>query len=230
MFFGTRKMFKFSYYWTSMIPAYIIFIARIFSELQETKLHLSINVLKKIFNIEIKKFGWIMVGLFVLVSIFCVFRLYQLISKTQKKQRATKEIEVNFNEMISQNQTNGASNILRVETNGFYKINPGLISYLLGTVFSSGTLSFVSSNSLIIKVFIFLVVQLLIWLYVMNSSDSVPNIILVLLRMDLVSINDKYWILINRKMMMYQLTGVKTIVPFASTDARNRLYVLQREG
>ncbi|WP_248719280.1 hypothetical protein [Convivina intestini] len=64
----------------------------------------------------------------------------------------------------------------------------------------------------------------------MNSSDAVPNIILVLMKQDTIVIEDKYWILMNRKDLMYRLTGIKRIVPFASTDTRNRLYVVQENN
>ncbi|MCY7115493.1 hypothetical protein [Streptococcus mutans] len=211
MFFGTRIWFKISYFWTSMIPAYIIFLARTYSELGEN-IGLTISII------------------FVIFSVAMIITLLVSIKKQISKFQGTKEIEVNFNPFRSTPQKEGVSNVPRVETEGFYKVNPGLISYLLGTVFSSGTLSFVSSNSIITKFTVFIVVQLLIWFYVQNSSDSVPNIILLVFGKDLVSVNDKYWILMTRNNLRNNLTGIKTIVPFASTDARNRLYVVQGDA
>lgn len=213
MFFGTKWHFKFSFFWTSMIPAYIIFLTRIFSGLQCINKQLAYGVL---------------IG-YLLVTSTSLLVLKQSIKNKRDKRRATKEIIINFNPNKNNEQSIGINNVPIVETGGFYKVNSGLISYLLGTVFSSGTLSFVSSDSILIKIIIFLIVQTLIWLYVMNSSDSVPNIALVLLKKDLVSINDKYWILTDRHLLKEQLVGAKKIVPFASTDSRNRLFVFQNK-
>ncbi|EMC43331.1 hypothetical protein [Streptococcus mutans] len=214
MFFGTKSWFKISYFWTSMIPAYIIFLARTYSELEKNN----------------KNIGLAISLTFVIFSMIMIFMLLNSIKKQILKFQGTKEIEVNFNPFRSTSQKEGVSNVPRIETEGFYKINSGLISYLLGTVFSSGTLSFVSSNSIVTKFTVFIVVQLLIWFYVQNSSDSVPNIILLIFGKDLVSVNDKYWILMNRSDLKNNLTGIKTIVPFASTDSRNRLYVVQGDA
>ena len=50
MFFGTRIWFKISYFWTSMIPAYIIFLARTYSELGEN-IGLTISIIFVIFSV-----------------------------------------------------------------------------------------------------------------------------------------------------------------------------------
>lgn len=229
MFFGTSVKFKISYFWTSMIPAYIIFIARTYSELQTIIIDEKIHILQYIFNFYCDNLGRKIIIAFLILSMAFCMLLRQELSTKKQKMTGTRCIKINFNDRTNESKKNNPSNFPVIETSGFYKVNPGLINYLMGTVFSSGTLSFVSSNSIVVKLFVFFIVQILIWTYVQNSSDSVPNIIMVIFKKDLVSINDRYWILVERKQLKTRLTGIKRIVPFASTDARNRLYIIQED-
>ncbi|CAH1851228.1 hypothetical protein R077811_00250 [Convivina intestini] len=156
MFFGTKWSFKFSYFWTSMIPAYIIFILRIFSELSDTvlKIYWPIGSQRTIFIL--RELQWVVLYIFTIISVISIFVLFHFIKIKRNKIKATRIIEINFNDFDKTPYKNGQSNILCVETHGFYKVNPNLIGYLLGTVFSSGTLSFSWSNSILIKILIFL--------------------------------------------------------------------------
>jgi hypothetical protein len=104
------------------------------------------------------------------------------------------------------------------------------MEYLLSIVVTSGITSLDLSQSLYIQLFIFVVVQILLLLYVLNSSDPIPNLLLVICRKDIVSVEDRLFIICDRSILKQRLYGFKKIIPFSSRDARNRLFVFKKEG
>ena len=183
-----------------MLPAYIIILLKKHDELK----CLSLNF----FNISIS-IEAILLPVFIIFTLFSLFYLLCKIKRTEEKKTGQLEITINFNVEKDKNDT--------VDNYGFYTVNPNLMEYLLSIVVTSGITSLDLSQSLYIQLFIFVVVQILLLLYVLNSSDPIPNLLLVICRKDIVSVKQR-------------LYGFKKIIPFSSRDARNRLFVFKKEG
>ncbi|KXT92275.1 MULTISPECIES: hypothetical protein [Streptococcus] len=213
MFFGTNFLFKICYFWTAMLPAYIIILLKKHDELK----CLSLNF----FNISIS-IEAILLPVFIIFTLFSLFYLLCKIKRTEEKKTGQLEITINFNVEKDKNDT--------VDNYGFYTVNPNLMEYLLSIVVTSGITSLDLSQSLYIQLFIFVVVQILLLLYVLNSSDPIPNLLLVICRKDIVSVEDKLFIICDRSILKQRLYGFKKIIPFSSRDARNRLFVFKKEG
>lgn len=213
MFFGTSFLFKVCYFWTAMLPAYIIFLLKKHDELKLMCL--------TIFNISFSIEAILLLG-FIIFTLFSLFYLLCEINRKEEKKTGQLEITINFNVEKDKNGTVG--------NYGFYTVNPNLMEYLLSIVVTSGITSLDLSQSLYIQLFIFFVVQILLLLYVLNSSDPIPNLLLVLCRKDIVSVEDRLFIICDRSILKQKLYGFKKIIPFASRDARNRLFVFKKEG
>lgn len=213
MFFGTNFLFKICYFWTAMLPAYIIILLKKHDELK----CLSLNF----FNISIS-IEAILLPVFIIFTLFSLFYLLCKIKRTEEKKTGQLEITINFNVEKDKNDT--------VDNYGFYTVNPNLMEYLLSIVVTSGITSLDLSQSLYIQLFIFFVVQILLLLYVLNSSDPIPNLLLVICRKDIVSVEDRLFIICDRSILKQRLYGFKKIIPFSSRDARNRLFVFKKEG
>lgn len=213
MFFGTNFLFKICYFWTAMLPAYIIILLKKHDELK----CLSLNF----FNISIS-IEAILLPVFIIFTLFSLFYLLCKIKRTEEKKTGQLEITINFNVEKDKNDT--------VDNYGFYTVNPNLMEYLLSIVVTSGITSLDLSQSLYIQLFIFVVVQILLLLYVLNSSDPIPNLLLVICRKDIVSVEDRLFIICDRSILKQRLYGFKKIIPFSSRDARNRLFVFKKEG
>ncbi|CON53622.1 Uncharacterised protein [Streptococcus pneumoniae] len=213
MFFGTNFLFKICYFWTAMLPAYIIILLKKHDELK----CLSLNF----FNISIS-IEAILLPVFIIFTLFSLFYLLCKIKRTEERKTGQLEITINFNVEKDKNDT--------VDNYGFYTVNPNLMEYLLSIVVTSGITSLDLSQSLYIQLFIFVVVQILLLLYVLNSSDPIPNLLLVICRKDIVSVEDKLFIICDRSILKQRLYGFKKIIPFSSRDARNRLFVFKKEG
>ena len=213
MFFGTNFLFKVCYFWTAMLPAYIIILLKKHDELK----CLSLNFFNNSFYIEaIVVFG------FIIFTLFALYYLLYKINKLKRKKTGQLETTINFNIEKDKNGT--------VVNYGIYTVNPNLMEYLLSIVIASGITSLDLSQSLYVQLFVFVSVQLLLLLYVLNSSDPIPNLLLVLCRKDIVSVEDRFFIICDRSILKQRLYGLKIIIPFSSTDARNRLYVFKEEG
>lgn len=213
MFFGTNFLFKICYFWTAMLPAYIIILLKKHDDLK----CLSLNF----FNISIS-IEAILLPVFIIFTLFSLFYLLCKIKRTEEKKTGQLEITINFNVEKDKNDT--------VDNYGFYTVNPNLMEYLLSIVVTSGITSLDLSQSLYIQLFIFVVVQILLLLYVLNSSDPIPNLLLVICRKDIVSVEDRLFIICDRSILKQRLYGFKKIIPFSSRDARNRLFVFKKEG
>ena len=213
MFFGTNFLFKICYFWTAMLPAYIIILLKKHDELK----CLSLNF----FNISIS-IEAILLPVFIIFTLFSLFYLLCKIKRTEEKKTGQLEITINFNVEKDKNDT--------VDNYGFYTVNTNLMEYLLSIVVTSGITSLDLSQSLYIQLFIFVVVQILLLLYVLNSSDPIPNLLLVICRKDIVSVEDRLFIICDRSILKQRLYGFKKIIPFSSRDARNRLFVFKKEG
>lgn len=213
MFFGTNFLFKICYFWTAMLPAYIIILLKKHDELK----CLSLNF----FNISIS-IEAILLPVFIIFTLFSLFYLLCKIKRTEEKKTGQLEITINFNVEKDKNDT--------VDNYGFYTVNPNLMEYLLSIVVTSGITSLDLSQSLYIQLFIFVVIQILLLLYVLNSSDPIPNLLLVICRKDIVSVEDRLFIICDRSILKQRLYGFKKIIPFSSRDARNRLFVFKKEG
>ena len=196
-----------------MLPAYIIILLKKHDELK----CLSLNF----FNISIS-IEAILLPVFIIFTLFSLFYLLCKIKRTEEKKTGQLEITINFNVEKDKNDT--------VDNYGFYTVNPNLMEYLLSIVVTSGITSLDLSQSLYIQLFIFVVVQILLLLYVLNSSDPIPNLLLVLCRKDIVSVEDRLFIICDRSILKQRLYGFKKIIPFSSRDARNRLFVFKKEG
>ena len=213
MFFGTSFLFKVCYFWTAMLPAYIIFLSKKHDELKL----MCLSIFNISFSIEA-----ILLLVFIIFTLFSLFYLLCEIKITEEKKTGQLEITINFNVEKDKNGT--------VDNYGLYTVNPNLMEYLLSIVVTSGITSLDLSQSLYIQLFIFVVVQILLLLYVLNSSDPIPNLLLVLCRKDIVSVEDRLFIICDRSILKQRLYGFKKIIPFSSRDARNRLFVFKKEG
>ena len=196
-----------------MLPAYIIILLKKHDELK----CLSLNF----FNISIS-IEAILLPVFIIFTLFSLFYLLCKIKRTEEKKTGQLEITINFNVEKDKNDT--------VDNYGFYTVNPNLMEYLLSIVVTSGITSLDLSQSLYIQLFIFVVVQILLLLYVLNSSDPIPNLLLVICRKDIVSVEDRLFIICDRSILKQRWYGFKKIIPFSSRDARNRLFVFKKEG
>lgn len=207
-----------------MIPAFIIFLSRMSNDPYFAYDHsfFEIEIIDNKFYINRILCFWFV---YTVVSILLTVYLIWHIKKTIKSKTGFNERKVNFSD--SKTQIKQTSALPIIETGGFYKVNSGMISYLLGTVFGSGTLSFVNVHSFLTKWTIFIVIQLFIYYFEINSSDSIPNIVIMIFRYDLISIENKYWVIVPREVSKNSLKGIQQIQSFGKTDSRNRLYMLE---
>lgn len=223
MLFGTGWKFKFSYFWTAMLPSYVVYLLKNQAYLRCLKFQFMLNEME--FAVS---FLFLICAILIVMSLCSIIYLFYVISEVGRKSTGFSGIKINFNEnVLSSNEGTQKEKI--VDSNGIYIINPNLIEYLLSTLLVSGTLGTDLSNSEMIGAIVFILFQLLLFLYMNNSSTSVPNLVLMLCRKDIIVIDDIYLILVDRKLLKQRLTGVRELISFAPRDVRNRFYVFRQE-
>lgn len=157
MFYGTRWFYKILYFLTSMSPAYILFLLQIDDKF---KSHLNKEIEFGDFLIKLDIY-WCC-GLLLLFLILLGFLLRALIINQYIK-ASTDQVLPPKKEYFEENKLE--------ERNG------NVISFLLGTVIPA---VLIIESDIKIAVAVFVVIQILIYILIMKSTDIFPNVLLII--------------------------------------------------
>ena len=158
MFYGTRFSYNLLYFLTAMSPAYFLFLLQINEKFNQP-------FDKRIFGINFNIYTWCFV-LFLLLTIMA------FILKKLLKVQFTKGIgtPVLTNEIYKFSKSN-------IEEN-----NGSVISFLLGNIIP---VVLIMENSIKEAIFVFVLLQVIIYILTIKSSEIFPNIVLVILGVDI---------------------------------------------
>lgn len=157
MFYGTRWFYKILYFLTSMSPAYILFLLQIDDKF---KSHLNKEIEFGDFLIKLDIYWWC--GLLLLFLILLGVLLRALIINQYIK-ASTDQVLPPKKEYFEENKLE--------ERNG------NVISFLLGTVIPA---VLIIESDIKIAVAVFVVIQILIYILIMKSTDIFPNVLLII--------------------------------------------------
>ncbi len=154
MFYGTRFYYNGLYFITAMSPAYFLFLLQISS-----KFHQPFNI--KLLSINFNVYIWCIILLIVILLLgICLKYLLKL---QYDKGSGIKVFSNRISEFANAN----------IQDN-----NGSLLSFLLGNIVPA---VLIMESSIQEAIIVFVALQLLIFILVQKSSDIFPNIILVIL-------------------------------------------------
>ena len=188
MFQGTRLYYKVLYFITAMAPSYLLFLLQLGKEF-------GYILTFSIFKGEIKvKIIFAVFTLFIFL-LFCAFLLKKILMRQYFHSSTDQVFESDKEYFDSRN----------VEEK-----NSGMVAFLLGNVLPA---VFILGKSPLSSILIFISLQLIIYILVMKSSDIFPNVLLVILKIDLYKTSDtRYFFFFKskryRELKVYQLGDV----------------------
>lgn len=193
MFYGTRFIYNLLYFVTAMSPAYFLFLLQV-----NDKFNKPFD--KKIIGIDFNIYTWCLV-LFLSLSVIA-FILKWLLKVQFKKGLGTPVLSNKLDKFSSYNIE---------ETNG------SVVSFLLGNIIP---VVLIMENSIKEAIVVFLLLQVIIFILTVKSSEVFPNIVLIILGIDICKTKDgNYLLTLNGQdeeiLKVYQIGDVR----------KSRLYV-----
>ncbi|MGM0214231.1 hypothetical protein [Enterococcus sp. AZ109] len=188
MFQGTRLYYKVLYFITAMAPSYLLFLLQLGKEF-------GYILTFSFFNCEVKiKIYFVVFSLFVILFL-CAFLLKKILMRQYFHSSTDQVLEPDKEYFDSRN----------VEEK-----NSGMVTFLLGNILPA---VFILGKSALSSILVFISLQLVIYILVMKSSDIFPNVLLVLLKIDLYKTSDtRYFFSFKSKkyeeLKIYQLGDV----------------------
>lgn len=169
MFYGTRFNYNLLYFITAMSPAYFLFLLQVNEKFDQP-------FDKVIYGLNFNIYVWCAI-LFTFVVILAL-TLKKLLYIQYTKGLGTPVMPNKF-------QKFSESNI--EESNG------NVISFLLGNIIP---VVLIMENSINEAIIVFIILQLIIFILIMKSSDLFPNILLIILGVDLCKTKDGNYLFI----------------------------------
>lgn len=167
MFFGTKMHYKILYFLTAMSPSYVLFILQL-NEKFPNMFPIKFSIFGK--NLHLNSSVSICIAL-LLIMILGIFLKKLLIY--QYKYSSTDEVLGNDKKLFS------SSNI--------ENRNSGVVSFLLGNILPA---VIVVGDSVFCATIVFVSFQIILYVLIMASTDVFPNIILIILKMNICETED----------------------------------------
>lgn len=158
MFYGTRFPYKLLYFVTAMSPAYFLFLLQL-----NYKFNGKIEITLKKQDINVYDLCCIL--FLVVISLTLILKF--LLNRQFKKERG---------HLLLNNEL-GEFNKNKIEDS-----NGNIISFLLGTVIPA---VLIIETSLIEAIIVFVILQIIIFILINKSSEIFPNIMLIILGIDI---------------------------------------------
>ncbi|NGZ74072.1 antibiotic resistance protein VanZ [Saccharibacillus alkalitolerans] len=169
LFYGTRLFYDWLYFATSMSPAYLLFLLQL-----NKKFNKPFDC--TVFGFHVTIYHWCMLALLVLACLAVLLRslLYW-----------------QFNKGIGDPVL--APQLPHFSKNNLAERNGSVIAFLLGTILPA---VLVMENSLVESLAVFIILQFILFVLIKKSSDIFPNIMLLLLGIDLCKTNQGNYLFI----------------------------------
>ncbi|MGG0293729.1 antibiotic resistance protein VanZ [Bacillus pacificus] len=183
MFYGTRFSYNLLYFLTAMSPAYFLFLLQV-----NQKFNNPFN--KKIFGISFNVYIWCLILFFILTIMAVILRA---LLKLQFKQ--------GLGTPVLRNELYKFSKANIEESNG------SVISFLLGNIIP---VVLIMENSIKEATVVFILLQVIVFILTVKSSEIFPNIVLIILGLDICKTKDGNYLFIfngedNNPERVYQL-------------------------
>lgn len=169
MFYGTRFGYNLLYFLTAMSPAYVLFLLQI-----DNIFHSPLD--KNILGIRFNIYTWCLV--LIIVFIILGFLLKGLLKLQLKRGTGTPVLEANLKKFYKSN---------------IEEVNGNIISFLLGNIIP---VVLIMENSITVAIAVFVVLQIFIYTLTIKSSDIFPNVLLIILGVDICKTKDGNYLLI----------------------------------
>lgn len=171
MFYGTRFIYNLLYFISAMSPAYFLFLLQVNQKFDDP-----FNV--DLFGINFDIYTWCLVLFFFLLFITLILKW--LLKKQYKDGLGnpvlSKKLEVFTDHNIE-------------------SINGNVVSFLLGNIIPA---VLIIENSIIEALILFALLQTMIYILIVKSSDIFPNVALIILGVDICKTKDGNYLLIFR--------------------------------
>ena len=169
LFYGTRLFYDLLYFVTSMSPAYLLFLLQINQKFKQP-------FDWSIFNFQITIYSWCGISLVILI-------LFSLLLKCLLRR---------------QFQNGSGTPVTATDLRYFFKsniaeANGNVISFLLGNILPA---VLILEHSLAEAIAVFISLQFIIFILIKKSSDIFPNIMLLLLGVDLCKTKQGHYVFI----------------------------------
>ncbi|WP_249278789.1 antibiotic resistance protein VanZ [Bacillus cereus] len=193
MFYGTRFGYNLLYFVTAMSPAYFLFLLQVNEKFKKP-------FDRKILGVDFNIYTWCLV-------LFIILFLMAFILKILLKMQFTRGLGT----PVLTNKLDGFSKSNIEETNG------SVVSFLLGNIIP---VVLIMENSIKEAIVVFLLLQIIIYLLTVKSSEIFPNIVLIILGVDICKTKDGNYLLIfngqdEEMLKVYQIGDVR----------KSRLYI-----
>lgn len=169
MFFGTKMYYKVLYFLTAMSPSYVLFILQLYEKFPKM-FPMKVSIFGNNLSLDISASTCIVL-LIIMIMVLGVFLKMLLLH--QYKDPSTDEVLGDDKKLFS------SSNIVAR--------NSGVVSFLLGNILPA---VIVVGDSKFIAVAVFISFQIILYMLIMSSTDIFPNIILIILKVDIYETKD----------------------------------------
>lgn len=192
MFYGTRFIYNVLYFITAMTPAYFLFLLQIN---QKFKNPLDVSI----YGVEINIYTWCFI-------LFIIFFLLTLLLKWLLKEQYTK----------GRGKPVSSFRLKNFSKDNIESLNGNVVYFLLGNILP-GVL--IMETSIAEAVIVFILLQIMIYILVIKSSDVFPNVALVILGIELCKTRNGDYLLVlkgeEEEVKIYQIGDVR----------KSRLYI-----
>ncbi|MED3034056.1 antibiotic resistance protein VanZ [Bacillus tropicus] len=171
MFYGTKWFYKVLYFITAMSPAYFLFLLQI-DDKYKHPFKMKWNI--KIATIDLNIYWWCGLLFIILMLFILILRILLIKQYTASS----------TNQVLPSNRKTFEEDELE-ERNG------SVISFLLGNILPA---VLVIEGNLCVAIIIFIIIQMLIYVLIMKSTDIFPNIALIILGINLCKTKDNKFV------------------------------------
>ena len=171
MFYGTKWLYKILYFITAMSPAYFLFLLQLDDKFQHP-FKVMWNI--KIATIDINIYWWC--GL-LFIMLFFLTRFLKFLLIQQYINSSTNQVLPDSRKPFEEDELE--------------EINGNVISFLLGNIIPA---VLIIEGNLYAAIIVFIVIQILIYVLIIKSTDIFPNIALVILGINLCKTQDNKYV------------------------------------